>query len=74
MTGRRHHALLRSFSKGNTVKKCLHPECETAPESRGLCKKHYMQAIRAVLAGAATWDELVMKGKAHPIKRTWFRT
>jgi hypothetical protein len=54
--------------------RCLHPRCGLEKDSRGLCKKHHQQAIRAVRAGVVTWKELERQKKASPPREpSWFR-
>lgn len=65
-------AAKRAALRRGRLEQCLHPECDGANESRGLCMRHYSEARRLVLAGRVSWEELVEKGKASFRKPSWF--
>ena len=42
------------------------PDCESEWSSRGLCWKHYNQALGYVKKGKTTWSDLEKRGVAKP--------
>lgn len=52
-----------------TPKTCLLPQCRQSPSTRGLCKRHYMQAARTVQRGQSTWPRLDAAGFCLPLQR-----
>ena len=48
---------------------CRFPQCDSKATGRGLCTNHYNQATRYVQAGRTTWEQLVARGLAAPLKR-----
>jgi len=58
-----------------TETKCINPNCDGKPLSRGLCSACYQAAINAVLLGKITWKALEKAGKCLPsrksTKRNW---
>ncbi len=53
---------------------CVYPNCDKKISARGLCRSHYMYALRLVLHGKTTWDLLEANGKCLPAKRKNNRT
>lgn len=49
--------------------KCLFPSCTKQSVTRGLCKTHYMYALRLVKSGKTTWEELEQSNRCKPPKR-----
>ena len=63
--------------------KCLHPDCDLPPISRGLCYKCYNNAKYLVNRGKTAWAKLEKAGKSLPkgkpgpkpsAKTEWFLT
>lgn len=54
------------MSKSN---ECLAHGCQEDEYARGLCRKHYQLALKAVNQGIATWEQLVEQGLAAPEKK-----
>lgn len=61
---------------------CLYPKCKAGIANlRGLCRKHYNQAAKAISRGTTTWDDLVNERKANrnskrgpKVKNRYFET
>lgn len=58
-------------------KNCLYPDCNRYAEGRGLCRKHYENALYHVSKGHVTWEQLEEQGKAlrksfHRSPDNWF--
>ncbi len=50
-------------NKTQCPRKCLRPDCNNSPWSRGLCKGCYASARKLVADGKTTWADLEKRGK-----------
>ena len=54
---------------------CLNPKCQNQAVTRGLCSGCYALVFKLIATGETTWQELEIKGKVLPKKKSkssWF--